>query len=200
MALNPIQPNMNPVFQQPLGKKGNFFTGRDAQLASVNRYTPQAQGALSQLISGATQGMANPYEGFQPVEDYARRQFQTQTLPSISERFAGLGSNALSSGAFATQLGQAASDFDLGLAAQRSQYGLQNRGQLLQELLAGITPQFEHIYQPREQGGFESLLGPLLQLLVHGGAAYATGGASLPFTAAFMGGSSTPLLQSLGGK
>ncbi len=194
MALNAMQltGQVNPVFQQQFGQNlGSFLSGRPAQLASINKFNPQAQNALSQLTGSAVQGFQNPYAGFAPIEEKARSQFFGSTVPSIAERFSGMGSNSLSSPALYSQLGAAGAGLEEGLAALKSQYGMQNRGQLLQELLAGITPQYEHMYQPREQGFLESIAGPLLQLLLQGGAAYATGGSSLPFTSA---------LQGLGGK
>jgi hypothetical protein len=185
---------MNPIMTQQFGQQPDFFSGRPAQLAQINKFNPQQQNALSSLLGQASQGMKNPYQGFEPIEARARSQFQKNTIPGIAERFTSLGDNAISSGAFASQLGEAGAGLEEGLAALRSQYGLQNRGQLLRELGLGLTPENENFYQPREEGGWESLIGPLLQLLLHGGAAAATGGASLPYSAGLMGG------QFLGGR
>lgn len=189
----------NPVLSQAAGKKPSFFKGREAQIASINKYSPEAQGALGYLLNQAQQNMANPYQGFEPIAQQARSQFQKKTLPSIAERFAGSGSNALSSGSFASQLGEAGAGLEEALAALQSQYGMQNRQMSLQELLAGITPQFENFYQPREQGFNETGLLPLLEAIGHGAAAFGTGGASLPFTAARYGagGGGTPDMSAL---
>jgi hypothetical protein len=159
-----MQPgSMNPIFQQPFGaNQGNFFTGRPAQLNSINKYSPEAQSALSQLTGSASQGFNNPYAGFEPIAQRARSQFHGSTVPGIAERFASMGSNALSSPALYSQLGAAGAGLEEGLAALQSQYGMQNRGRLLQELLAGISPQNEYFYQPREAGFAESFLSPLL--------------------------------------
>lgn len=81
-------------------------------------------GPLAQLYQG------NKYS-FEPIAQQARHQFATQTVPSIAERFAGLG--ALSSSGFNRQLAQAATDLERELAALRSQYGIQERGQTFQE-------------------------------------------------------------------
>lgn len=179
----------NPIFNvQPLGgQQPTFFQGSPTQVASTNKFTQQGQNALSQLLSGGLQGMKNPYQGFDPIEQRARSQFSRNTIPSIAERFTSLGDNALSSGAFASQLGESAANLEEGLAALRSQYGLQNRGQLLQELGLGLQPQFENLVIPREQGGYATFVPALLQALMAG----ISGG---------QGGGLGAILQMFGGK
>lgn len=167
---------MLPQIQtQQFGQSPSFLHGRPAQLASINKYNPQQQSVLSNLLGSGLQGLQNPYEGFAPIAQQARSQFQRQTVPTLAERFAGSGNNALSSGAFASQLGEAGAGLEQGLAALQAQYGLQNRGQLLQQLGMGLTPQYEHQYMPREQGFWEPFLA---QLLSQGGESL---GKALPF-------------------
>lgn len=91
-------------------------------------------GALQQLYQG------NKY-GFEPIAAQARNQFATQTIPTIAERFAGLG--ALSSSGFNRQLAQAGTDLERDLAALRAQYGIQERGQTFQERQAQNLQQLE---------------------------------------------------------
>lgn len=183
----------NPVFTtQPLGgQQPTFWKGSPTQVTTTNKFTGQGQNALSQLLSGGMQGMQNPYQGFDPIEQRARSQFSRNTIPSIAERFTSLGDNALSSGAFASQLGESAANLEEGLAGLRSQYGLQNRSQLLQELGLGLTPQFENLIQPRESAGYTTFIPALLQALSQGMTAGATGNA---------GGGLQALLQLFGGK
>lgn len=64
-----------------------------------------------------------PDTSFEPIEKLARQNFQQQTIPSLAERFAGLG--GLQSTAFKGELGRAGSNLENQLAALRSQYGLQ---------------------------------------------------------------------------
>jgi hypothetical protein len=155
----------NQITTQQIGKGPSFFKGRAAQVGSINKFTPEAQNALSLLTNMGQQNIQNPYSGFEPIEQRARSQFQRNTIPSIAERFTSMGDNALSSGAFASQLGHAGAGLEEALAALRSQYGMQNRAQSLQELLGGIQPQFENFYQPREKSGFEELLPTLISAL-----------------------------------
>lgn len=106
--------------------------GQNLQAPSLPNIPPVPQltantpgyGALAQLYQG------NKY-GFEPIAAQARNQFATQTVPTIAERFAGLG--ALSSSGFNRQLAQAGTDLERDLAALRAQYGIQERGQTFQE-------------------------------------------------------------------
>lgn len=114
--------------------------------------TPQQSNALDQLLSMGLQGIQNrkPFD-FAPIEQQARSNFMTQTVPGLAERFTSMGSNLRSSG-FQDALGRQASNLDQGLAALKAQYGMQQQGQqdqLFQNLLGiGLQPRFENIYQP----------------------------------------------------
>lgn len=144
--------------------------------AQLQRLNPQQQAAqqnvLQQalsLLGGQGTGLGNQFN-FAPIAQQARTQFQQQTVPSIAERFAGLGSGAaMSSPAFASQLGQAGAGLEQGLAGLQAQYGLQQQGlnqQLLNQLLGfGLQPQFENIYAPQQQGFGQSITPFLGQLL-----------------------------------
>jgi hypothetical protein len=86
-------------------------------------------------LPGYTNNLAQLDQGnkysFAPIAEQARYNFNTQTIPSIAERFAGLG--ALSSSGFNRQLAQAGVDLERNLAALRSEYGLQEREQTFKE-------------------------------------------------------------------
>lgn len=157
---------------------GQFFLGAPNRLQQIGRFTPEQTGALNQLLGMGLQGLQNPYEGFAPIAQQARSQFQQQTVPSLAERFSSLGNNATSSPAFASQLGQAGAGLEEGLAALQSQYGMANRGQLMQLLQLGLQPQYEYFPLQAEPGLLQSILPALGRLGAHTGAAYLTGGAS----------------------
>lgn len=148
--------------------------GTPAQAHQVNRFNPQQMSALQQLLGQGLQGMQNPYQGFQPIEDQARTNFAQQTVPSIAERFTAMGNSASSSPLFASQLGQAGAGLEGNLAAMKSQYGMQNQSQLMQLLSMALQPQFENYMQPG-QGGFAQ---PVLQALGRAGVG-AAGGAMM---------------------
>lgn len=150
-----------------LAGKSKTFGGTEGKFEQVQRFNPQQQGALQQLLGMGFGGLQNPTQGFQPIKERALSTYQNQVIPSIAERFTsmgGHGSGALSSPAFASQLGQSSSDLTQGLAGMEAQYGQNAIAQLLQILNLGLTPQFEQAYRP----GTTGLLGPLLQGLGSG--------------------------------
>jgi len=122
------------------GKKGRY--------EKVPLYNEQQQGALNQLLQ---QGQQNT--NFQGIEDRARQQFQTRTVPSIAERFASAGENRASSGLLGS-LGGAGADLESQLGGLRSQYGMQ-------QLQQGLRPQNENVYRPAQPGFFGGALSGL---------------------------------------
>lgn len=129
--------------------------GKWSQLSTLN---PQQQQAQMQALQQALQGLQNPYQGFQPIEDQARTQFQTNTIPGLAERFTAMGGGQRSS-AFQGALGSAASGFEQGLGALKSQYGFQNKQQNLQQLGQGLQPNFENVYTAGGPSWLSSLFG-----------------------------------------
>ena len=129
------------------------------------RFGQQQMTGLNQILQSGLSGLANPTQGFAPIAQQARSQFNQQTVPGLAERFTsmgGRGSAALSSPAFASQLGQAGAGLEENLAAMQAQYGMQNQGNLLQMLQLGLQPQYENMLQPEQQGFWESILPGLL--------------------------------------
>ena len=155
---------------------GQFFAGTPARVEQIQRFNPQQQSALQSLLGLGQQNIQNPYRGFEPIAQQARTQFQQNTVPTLAERFTSLGSNQISSPAFASQLGQQGAGLEQGLAALRSQYGMQNQAQGLQQLQQGLTPQMENIPLAAEGGALQELLPILAKLGVSGLGAYASGG------------------------
>lgn len=181
MALQDLQAQMNPqqfplggfpqIYNAPqqqssgfFGGLKNFFGGQPAQTQFLQRFNPQQQQALSQILQQALGGLQNPSQGFEPIAQQARTQFQTQTIPGLAERFTAMGGGQRSS-AFQGALGSAGSALEQALAAQQAQYGLQRGGQLQQLLGFGLTPQYESLYHQRQPGLLESSASGLAQLL-----------------------------------
>lgn len=165
----------------------DFLKGTPAQTQQFQRFTPEQQQALSKLLSMGQQGLQNPTQGFEPIAQQARTQFEQQTVPTLAERFTSMGGGSLSSPAFSSQLGQAGSGLEGSLAALKSQYGLGQQSHFANLLGMGLSPQFETGYTPRQPGfaeqagqglagGLGSLL-PLLGLLFGGPVGGAIGGA-----------------------
>ena len=141
------------------------FFGSKGRLEQFQQYTPDQQSALNQLLSS---GLSNLDLG--PLEEQAMTKFQSQTVPSLAERFTSMGGGAQSSSAFQSSLGRAGAGLQQGLAATRPQLGLQ-------QLQFGLRPQFENAYFPGQPGFGEQLLSgglqgllQLLPMLLGGGA------------------------------
>lgn len=131
-------------------------SGKWKQLPTV---TPQQAGLIGQAGQMGLQQLQNPYAGFEPIAQRAQSMFQQQTVPALAERFTALKGGALSSPAFASQLGQAGSGLSEALAALMAQYGQTQQG-LGQSLLGlGLSPQFENTYTPGGHTFLSSLLG-----------------------------------------
>lgn len=137
----------------------NLFFGAPGKVEQLQQFTPQQQQAINQLLSSGLSALQNNNFDFAPIEQQARNNFSQQTIPSLAERFTSM--NGQRSSAFKQSLGQAASGLESGLAALKSQYGLQQRGQLLNQVGMGLTPQFESIYSPA-QPGFAQSIAPAL--------------------------------------
>ena len=132
-----------------------FGKNKKAQTTQLPTLNPQQQGWQSQAGQMAMQGLQDPSAGFAPIADRARSQFQSQTIPSLAERFTSFGQGGQRSSDFMGAVAGAGADLEEGLAGQASQYGLQNQGLLQQLLGIGMQPSFENIYQPEQMGGMQ---------------------------------------------
>lgn len=156
----------------------NFFTGSPAETKQFQRFTPEQQGGLDQILSQALSGLQAPQFDFAPIEQKARTGFEQKTIPGIAERFTAMGGQR--SSAFPQQLSQAGAGLEESLASMRAQYGMQQQGMEQQRLLSmlgmALAPRFETGYMPERQGflgaaagGIGQGLGTLLSMLSGGG-------------------------------
>ncbi len=151
---------------------GNFLFGSPQKINRIPLYNPQQQAASSQLLSQGLQGLQNLGTGtFEPIAQQARTQFAQRTVPSIAERFTGMGGQG--SSAFGQQLGAAGAGLEESLAAMGQQFNQQERGQLMSLLGLGMQPT-EHTFMTPQQPGF--LLNLLQQLLSGSGQMGSQGG------------------------
>jgi len=121
----------------------------------IPRFDQPQQEAMRGALGMGMEGLRDPYAGFEPIAQQARSRFQSQTMPSLMERFGGLG--ATRSSGYKGLMAGAGEDFEQQLAAMRAQYGLQNRSSLMQLLGLGLQPQFENIYRPETAGGMQMM-------------------------------------------
>jgi hypothetical protein len=145
----------------------NFMVGQPQRIEQVNQFNPQQQSALQSLLGQGMQGMQNPYAGFEPIKQQAINQFNQQTIPSLAERFTSMGNNSMTSPLFASQMGQAGAGLSQNLAAMQSQYGMQNRNQMMSMLGMGLTPQNQNFQMDAQQGMLQQLLPALGQMGSH---------------------------------
>jgi hypothetical protein len=166
--------------QQPQRPQFNWLSGRpefQEQTPILNQGQQGVQNQALQQLMNLLKGTGG-LEGFKPIEDQARAQFNTQTIPGLAERFTSMGGGQRSS-AFQGALGSAGSGLEQGLASLKSQYGLGQQGLLSQ---MGFQPSFEnHLFQ-RQPGVPETFFNSL------GGAL----GALIPFLPALFGAPSIP--------
>lgn len=132
-----------------------------AQISNFNPQQQQLQGAAGNEALRLLQG-GGPV-GFQQIEDQARANFQTKTVPSLAERFGGQGMERGSS-ALTGQLAAAGSGLDRDLAALKYQYGQKQLGPLLN---AALKPSTTFLNQEGQQGPgmFEQFAGDTSQWL-----------------------------------
>lgn len=142
---------------KPQSGFSKFLNGSQEQFQRTPTQTPQGMSFLESLLSGAQSGLQNPEAGFNPIRQDVTRQFNTETVPGIAERFTG--ANAQRSSAFQGALGNAGSGLASRLAAMQAQYGLENRRGLLEQGRLGLTPQFETFHRPETPGFLSSLMG-----------------------------------------
>lgn len=135
-----------------LGGISRFLFGSGARQEQIQKFGPEQQQAFSQMLQQALLGMQDPTQGFEPIAQQARSQFQSQTVPTLAERFTSMGQGAQRSSAFQGALGEAGVGLEEGLAGQQAQFGLQRGGQLQQLLGMGLTPQFDTYRQAPRQG------------------------------------------------
>lgn len=115
----------------------------------------QAVNSLLPLLQGRLQSNLASKDTFEPIAQQARRNFATQTVPSLAERFSAMGSNRGSSGLIGS-LGAAGADLDSNLAALKAQYGLQEQGNLNSLLNTLLSPQFQNLNIPSQPGFLEA--------------------------------------------
>jgi hypothetical protein len=125
--------------------------GEPPKLFPASRFTDFQQNALNYITQNALHGLGQSQFSFAPIANQQLERFNTQTIPSLAERFTAMG-NGQRSSAFQGALGNAGRFLGNDLAALQSQYGLQQQGNLQNLLQLGLTPQFENIVNPAGKG------------------------------------------------
>ena len=166
-VVDAVKGGKNPLATSSLIPESSFWSGTPAYNQNFNLLTPQQQ----QLQGGALQGAQNLLQGgqnplgnsfdFQPIADEARSNFYSETVPTLAERFSGMGAGGQGSSDFRGAIGAAGTGLDKALASLKQQYGMQQQGMnqnLLSILLSGGlgTRSFENAHFPRQPGFAEN--------------------------------------------
>lgn len=129
----------------------------------LQRFTPQGESSLQQLLSMGQQNLQNPLQGFDALKTRANQRFSQETVPALLERFSASGDNALSSPSLKSELSQASGTLQERLAGLESQYRQGRESLGLQQMQLGLTPQFENILRGEDEGIFPGIAGGLSQ-------------------------------------
>jgi hypothetical protein len=167
MPMNQGNPMMPAQYPQPKRKFGQgikeFFVGAPGQNTQVSTQTGQQQQVSGQALQNLLQmlqgGQGAPSQfDFSKIKRGAEENFYGSTVPSLAERFTGLGGQ--NSSAFTGALASAGHGLDRDLAGLEAHYGMQqqqnDRNYLLQLLQQALQPQFENQYRPATGGLFGS--------------------------------------------
>lgn len=152
----------------------DFLFGQGEKTEQFQKYTPQQQQVLGQLLGGASAQLPQAFDFLSSIlsqdpeqmaqfEAPTRRAFEEKTVPTIAERFTGM--NAQKSSAFGQQLGEAGHRLEEGLAAQRGKLGFDAISQLRNLLGEGLTSQFDTRIASGQPGVMQNILKSLPQLL-----------------------------------
>lgn len=134
------------------------LVGTNPKIEQLNRFAPNQQETMQQLLNYGMQGMQNPYQGFEPIAKSVRQNFEQNTLPSLAERFTSMGKNSMTSPLYMSQMHNAGANLDTGIGALQAQYGLQNQQNMGRFLQLGLQPQYEHANIPGQNGLLQYLL------------------------------------------
>jgi hypothetical protein len=133
--------------------------GTPSRFEKIKRFAPGQEAGIEQMLSqalGGLQGMGGA-PSFEPIRERAMKTYQEDIVPSLAERFSGIG--AQRSSGFREALSKGGTDLASTLAGMESQFGQQRFGNLMQMLGVGLTPTEETGYF----AGREGALGPLSQ-------------------------------------
>lgn len=141
--------------QQGQMQKGQKNQGMGPNVSQPNyeqipNYSPQQMQFQNDILSKFGPQFLDGSQDFGAEEALSRRNFQTKTLPGIQEQLTALGADP-SHGGWGQTLSDSASNFELGLGAQRQQHALNQRAQNIGLLQEGLRPQYENIYNQQDQ-------------------------------------------------
>ena len=168
--------SMLPSLMQMFGNKGGGSNQGNDEFQKLSTMTGGQEGILQQMMQGMGGGnmgggplgagmqnlsdiLSNKPEAFAKFEQPYMTQFQQQTVPGLSERFAGIGSGAQGSSAFGQALGGAGAGLSENLASMRGNLQQNAMSQLMQMMQTGLGSQaFGYGHRTPPKGFLESIM------------------------------------------
>jgi hypothetical protein len=143
------------------GNRGSFWTGQKEGFRNLPLLTQQQSQASGNILQQALGLLQNPGQG--PAAQSLINQFHTEVVPSLAERFAGLGSGSggLRGSGYWGTLGRAGSGLEQALSAQSIQ-------QAIPLLQLGLQPQYQTAHIPGQQGSLQAFAKIIIPLLIAG--------------------------------
>lgn len=158
MAFAAAAPYAIPAILSLLGFGASKMGNKKPQSTQYPTMSPEQQAFQNKILEMLGGQLGEGGEDFDTFAAPYKRQFEEQTIPGISERFAGLG--GLSSSGFTQSLGQAGAGLNEKLAALQQQM----KQQKFQSLLPfAFQKGFHTDVQQGGQNWLSELLGPILQ-------------------------------------
>jgi hypothetical protein len=149
-------PVVNNEVQPQKETWGEYLMGSDPSVQRVSNYEPQQVNNLNQLAQMGMEGLKNNPFNFGAIEDQARKNFNTKTVPTIANRF--LAGDTRNSSGFQEALGSSSADLENYLAQLKNQYGQQEFDRAMQMLGIGLQPQSSLYTKPGKEGAVSGIL------------------------------------------
>jgi len=117
-------------------------------IGTYSTLTPEQQEASKEVLKSGLAGLGKYSPDFAPIAQKYRNEFASGVVPSLAERFSGLGAGAQKSSGFQQALGQAGAGLSENLAAAEQGYNQQALDYYKSLLGQGLKPQIESYYKP----------------------------------------------------
>lgn len=131
-------------------QEGDILSGYKPYAEQISRYRPSELALKDKYIQELSQSPAN----FGPLREQAERRFKEETVPFLSEQFAGGRFPNSSGSGLPNALGRAGGKLQSDLAAHEQNFNAEREGRLQQ---AAFAPSFENVYVPGSPGLLQQL-------------------------------------------
>jgi hypothetical protein len=167
MALSDYFKYTNPISQISKITDSDFWLGKEGEFKRVSPLRPEQEEAYRNYLDAVKGGQAEAAEYYRKIlsddpEVYQQlfapemQQFQQETMPSLAEQYAGLGSGAISSSGFQQTAAKAGADLSERLASMRAKLKGEAAGSLA-GLEAGALKPIDYTYYQQDPGFLQQI-------------------------------------------